>query len=44
MITEKIIKQASKILRNHNIPSHELDAPITSFKHYESKKRISHYK
>ena len=28
MIAEKIIKRASKILKNHNIPSHELDAQI----------------
>ena len=28
MILEKIIKQASKILKSHNIPSHELDAQL----------------
>ena len=28
MITEKIIKQASQILKNHNIHSHELDAQL----------------
>ena len=28
MILEKIIEQASKILKNHNIHSHELDAQI----------------
>ena len=28
MILEKIIKKASKILKNHNIHSHELDAQI----------------
>ena len=28
MISEKIIEQASKILKNHNIHSHELDAQL----------------
>ena len=28
MILEKVIKQASKILKNHNIHSHELDAQL----------------
>ena len=28
MISEKIIKQASKTLKNHNIHSHELDAQL----------------
>ena len=28
MISEKIIKQASQILKNHNIQSHELDAQL----------------
>ena len=28
MISEKIIEQASKILKNHNIQSHELDAQL----------------
>ena len=28
MILEKAIKQASKILKNHNIHSHELDAQL----------------
>ena len=28
MISEKIIEQASKILKDHNIHSHELDAQL----------------
>ena len=28
MILEKIIEQASKVLKNHNINSHELDAQL----------------
>ena len=28
MILEKVIKQASKTLKNHNIHSHELDAQL----------------
>ena len=28
MIVEKVIKQASKTLKNHNIHSHELDAQL----------------
>ena len=28
MISEKIIEKASKILKNHNIQSHELDAQL----------------
>ena len=28
MISEKIVQQASQILKNHNIHSHELDAQI----------------
>ena len=28
MITEKIIEKASKILKKHNIQSHELDAQL----------------